>query len=90
MKLFVRSQNREFMEELTGAYYVWEDNTSHCILGSKKLLLGKYDTREQALKVLDEMEKFIGHDTEMLVITNDNRPFIVYRMPENVPANKEN
>lgn len=59
--MWIRSQNRRGIEKVSNMY-ISDDNhieTDIVVPEKGKLLLGRYDTRQRALEVLDEIQEAI-------------------------------
>lgn len=75
MELWVRSQNKEFLVKVERAYYYREpltdpDDVVHRITTGKETL-GKYESKERCLEILDEIQKILMADpVPLLVFTN--------------------
>jgi len=61
--MWIRSQDREMLIKAVCIYLGSEKHEKDCICASSadgnKWYIGRYSTREKALKVLDEIQKFI-------------------------------
>jgi hypothetical protein len=83
-QLYIRTQDRdklcligEEFPEIT--YFPWRkyEKNGHLLCffkGGKVWTLGKYESRERCLEVLDDIERFI--------LDSGTEPCIVYHMPE--------
>lgn len=83
MKLWIRSQDKETLLPIDKPLMYWEsiDNIhTHSIIFKESpsyiITLGTYKTKERALEVLDEIQKFIMLKEEADYKTN------IYEMPE--------
>lgn len=57
MELWIRSQNKDFLEKCGGLYIAHTDENIWSIINSISLTIyGKYSTKERALEVLDEIQ----------------------------------
>lgn len=69
MELWVRSQDRDYLEKVEKIYF-WKNSFGQYQIESNGSELGTYKTKERALEVLDEIEHFIATESN------------VYEMPE--------
>nr|DAU13579.1 MAG TPA: hypothetical protein [Caudoviricetes sp.] len=76
MDLWIRSQDKEV---LTRVVDIWKDADDNVILAQSsfaiKKCLGIYKTKERALEVLDEIQKY-------MLLPNLDGSAYVYQMPE--------
>lgn len=77
MELWIRSQNKEHLVNADRVYY-WREfltdpySVVHKITTGKETL-GKYDSRERCLEILDEVQKILSADpVPLLAFTNCN------------------
>lgn len=73
MELWVRSQDRDYLEKVEKIYF-WESSFGKYQIESNGEL-GIYKTKERALEVLDEIQRYI------LLPNTDNSAY-VYEMPK--------
>ena len=57
MELWIRSQDREYLEKLE-KIYLWKNSFGEYKIDGKSEL-GTYKTKERALEVLDEIQKLL-------------------------------
>ena len=77
MNLWVRTQDKECLTNISNIQYVYKNNIHGLGTYYDNLkILGTYKTREKALKVLDEIQDLLQN----AYIGNSNR--IVYQMPK--------
>ena len=88
MELWIRSQNKDGLAKIHSINIEEKTSTKFSIVGNSEWILGIYETKERALKVLDEIQYHIKHQGESLV-TSDNGIITgfkyysnVYEMPE--------
>lgn len=78
MELWIRSQDKEKLMLIDYVKYIGyfydEEEQEHCI-GTYMFVLGTYKTKERALEVLDEIQKYI-------LLPNPDGSAYVYQMPE--------
>ena len=85
MDLWIRSQDKEKMLIVKEVFYVLQDNSIVCHLDGIPNILGKYETKERALEVLDEIQKKL---MDFKVEFNDSGvtykdvSVLIYEMPE--------
>jgi len=81
--MWIRSQDREMLIKAVCIYLGSENHEKDCICASSadgnKWYIGRYSTREKALKVLGEIQKLIVADT--LNAVYDYRLGGVFQMP---------
>lgn len=58
MELWIRSQDRDYLEKVE-KIYLWENSFKEYQIDGKSEL-GTYKTKKRALEVLDEIQKIIG------------------------------
>jgi len=86
MDLWIRSQNKDFLEKCNGVFIAHTDDNIWSIINSITMTkYGMYKTKERALEVLDEIQSkiatlnfqnhFIG--TDFNIIESN-----IYQMPE--------
>lgn len=87
MNLWVRSQDKECLINISNIQYVYKNNMHGLGTYYDNLkILGTYKTKERALEVLDEIQDKInlidlGHDFGSPMIDLKN-PAYIYQMPE--------
>lgn len=95
MKLWIRSQDREQLRKIVDLKYQYgtlQDANLKVIVGTTQYdewdVLGKYKTKERALEVLDEIQKFIEEFNTVTAeldeygdVTNVEHHKKVYQMP---------
>ena len=79
MKLWIRSQDKEALLKANNGLMYWEDiDKRNCVViketSTDLSILGAYKTKERALEVLDEIQRYI------LLPNTDNSAY-VYQMP---------
>ena len=78
MNLWVRSQDKECLTNISNIQYVYKNNIHGLGTYYDNLkILGTYKTKERAIEVLDEIQDLLQN----AYVGNANR--IVYKMPEN-------
>lgn len=69
MKLWIRSQNKEVLAKVSDLYVVTgvecENLEDGYDIENRDFRFGRYRTKERALEVLDEIEKYINSDVMM-------------------------
>lgn len=74
MELWIRSYDKERLEKSTGFHIVMASENEFDIVNNYMTIMGRYNTKERALEVLNEIQKVIStYNTE-----NGN---YVYEMP---------
>ena len=70
MELWIRSQNKEILQRTNALFISHSAENIWSIIDNQNMTkYGKYTTRERALEVLDEIQKFLN---PMLVFKNCN------------------
>ena len=76
MNLWVRSQDKECLINISNIQYVYKNNMHGLGTYYDNLkILGEYKTKERALEVLDEIQNYI-------LLPNIDNSAYVYQMPE--------
>ena len=77
MELWIRSQDRENLKKINTGFYLRQDLSDYAkgevifiVSGGDKL--GEYETKERALEVLDEIQKYIEKQGTNEILVNDN------------------
>ena len=81
MELWIRSQNKEYLVDARELAYA-ENFAIPCVLAfvrNTSKILGRYQTKERALEVLDEIQE---HLNRLLSEPEDRPVYPVYEMPE--------
>lgn len=89
MELWIRSQDKEILTKIDSIHYYYdEDNNTHNIDGVY-YILGTYKTKERALEILDEIQRFIYSQGKSYVELNEKgipkeiKQFgYIYEMPQ--------
>ena len=75
LDMWIRSQDKVRLIKIN---MIWLDNNNECIFGGtdyeSSLLLGRYETKERSIEVIDEVEELLHRDG-----IHGN---VVYHMPE--------
>lgn len=83
--LWIRSQDKEQLIKIDNVYYSEGHLIYTCDTNDNGILLGRYSTKERALKVLDEIQDHIIHQGEKYIdFEHGGYIYInVYQMPKN-------
>ena len=87
MDLWVRSQDKEVLQKIT-SLFVNDDGYifSYDYINSNEVFLGKYKSKERALGVLDEIQKYINNGCKRFIDTGvyhtSKYEYRVYQMPK--------
>ena len=94
MDLYIRSQDKEALLKVNNGLMYWEDTDKRHTIVIKETstnlsILGAYTTKERALEVLDEIQKYLTPTIQMLNETIGNKEVcqigtimtIVFEMP---------
>jgi len=78
MELWIRTQNKLWLEKCNGLYISHSDKDVWSIINSFNLTVcGRYKTKERALEVLDDIQKHIE-----LINVNGDLFKTIYEMPK--------
>ena len=91
MDLWIRSQNKEMLTKVNMVDLASDSDLEIvCVFDRDDYTLGKYKTKERALEVLDEIEKYLTPTIQMLDVTLKDKQVVqvnsistfVYEMPQ--------
>ena len=86
MDLWIRSQDKECLMKINRIDYDVAGGEHRIIVNGYETLVGKYKTKERALEVLDEIQKYIGDNFNQEEVNHffglNAKNRMIYEMPK--------
>lgn len=79
MELWIRRQDKECLMKVDRLDYDLQNNEHRIMVNGYQKLVAKYETKERALEVLDEIQYYIQNQGKTFAVPNENGIIIDYK-----------